>query len=137
MTSFGGQLLHSFKNTSVKMRKYYYDKLHKNIYHAILTMNVDELIHKLKIIEEENKRLQDELIQTKEHLKKYTAPASRKLYYENNKEEHKQRVKEYKEKTNYSANLSTEKKKEYARRAYLNKKEKLKKLAEQNENENI
>lgn len=87
-------------------------------------MNVDELIHKLKIIEEENKRLQDELIQTKEHLKKYTAPASRKLYYENNKEEHKQRVKEYKEKTNYSANLSTEKKKEYARRAYLNKKEK-------------
>ena len=61
-------------------------------------MNVDELIHKLKIIEEENKRLQDELIQTKEHLKKYTAPASRKLYYENNKEEHKQRVKEYKEK---------------------------------------
>lgn len=109
----------------------------KNIYHTILTMNVDELIHKLKITEEENKKLQDELIQTKEHLKKYTAPASRKVYYENNKNEHKQRVKEYKEKTNYSANLSTEKKKEYARRAYLNKKEKLKKLEEKNENENI
>ena len=59
-----------------------------------------------------------------------------KKYYENNKEEHKQRVKEYKEKTNYSANLSSEKKKEYARRAYLNKKEKLKKL-EKNENEEI
>jgi hypothetical protein len=54
-----------------------------------------------------------------------------------NKEEHKQRVKEYKEKTNYSANLSSEKKKEYARRAYLNKKEKLKKLEEKTEIENI
>ena len=96
-----------------------------NIYHTILTMNVDELIHKLKITDEENKKLQDELTQTKEHLKKYTAPASRKVYYENNKDAHIQRVKEYKEKTNYSANLSTEKKKEYARRAYLNKKEKI------------
>jgi hypothetical protein len=99
-------------------------------------MNVDELIHKLKITEEENTKLQNELIQTKEHLKKYTAPSSRKVYYENNKDEHKQRVKEYKEKTNYSTNLSTEKKKEYARRAYLNKKEKLKKLEEKNKNEN-
>ena len=44
-------------------------------------MNVDELIYKLKITEEENKKLQDELIQTKENLKKYTAPASRKVYY--------------------------------------------------------
>lgn len=92
---------------------------------------------KIKEILEENAKLKEELQATKEHLKKYTAPASRKVYYENNKDEHKQRVKEYKEKTNYSANLSTEKKKEYARRAYLNKKEKIKKLEEKNENENI
>ena len=92
---------------------------------------------KIKALEEKNAKLEQELQSTKEHLKKYTAPASRKVYYENNKEEHKQRVKEYKEKTNYSANLSSEKKKEYARRAYLNKKEKLKKLDEKNENENI
>ena len=91
---------------------------------------------KIKALEEKNAKLEQELQATKEHLKKYTAPASRKVYYENNKEEHKQRVKEYKEKTNYSANLSSEKKKEYARRAYLNKKEKLKKL-EKNENEEI
>jgi len=51
-------------------------------------MNVDEIITKNKLLEEENKKLQDELIQTKEHLKKYTAPASRKLYYKNNKDEH-------------------------------------------------
>jgi hypothetical protein len=98
-------------------------------------MNVDEIIRKNELLEEENKKLQDELIKTKEHLNIYTM--KNKNYYENNKEEHKQRVKEYKEKTNYSANLSTEKKKEYARRAYLNKKEKIKKLEENNEKENI
>ena len=100
-------------------------------------MNVDELIHKLKITEEENKKLQYELIQTKEHLKKYTAPASRKVYYENNKDAHIQRVKEYKEKTNYVYVPSPEQKKEWARTAYLNKKAKLKKLEEKNEKENI
>ena len=97
-------------------------------------MNNEELLNKLQIIEEENKKLHDELIKTKEHLKKYTAPIKNKIYYENNKDEHKQRVKEYKEKTNYSANLSIEKKKEYAITAYLNKKEKLKNLEEKNEN---
>ena len=96
-------------------------------------MNNEELLNKLKITEEENKKLHDELIKTKEHLKKYTAPIKNKIYYENNKDEHKQRVKEYKEKTNYAANLSSEKKKEYARTAYLNKKEKLKNLEETNE----
>ena len=95
-------------------------------------MNVDEIIRKNKLLEEENKKLQEELNQTKQHLNIYTM--KNKKYYENNKEEHKQRVKEYKEKTNYSANLSCEKKKEYARRAYLNKKDKLKKLEEKNEN---
>ena len=92
---------------------------------------------KINELEEKISKLEDELQATKEHLKKYTAPATSKMYYEKHKEEQKQRVREYKEKTNYSANLSTEKKKEYARRAYLNKKEKLKKLEEKNENENI
>jgi hypothetical protein len=108
-----------------------------NIYHTILNMNVDELIHKLKITEEENKKLQDELIQTKEHLKKYTSPIKNKIYYENNKDAHIQRVKEYKEKTNYVYVPSPEQKKEWARTAYLNKKAKLKKLEEKNEKENI
>ena len=58
-------------------------------------MNNEELLNKLQIIEEENKKLHDELIKTKEHLKKYTAPIKNKIYYENNKDEHKQRVKEY------------------------------------------
>ena len=86
-------------------------------------MNIEELI-------KANQILKEELEQTREHLKKYTAPIRNKLYYEENKELHKQRVKEYKEKINYSSSLSTEKKKEYARRAYLNKKTKINNILE-------
>ena len=81
-------------------------------------MNVEELINKNKLLEDENKEL-------KEKLKKYTAPARHKKYYENHKQELLEKNKEYK--------VSLEKKKEYARTAYLNKKEKLKREKEQNE----
>lgn len=57
-------------------------------------MNNDELINKNKLLEEEIKTIREELIKTKEHLKKYTAPSYKKLYYENNKEDIKQKVKE-------------------------------------------
>ena len=100
-------------------------------------MNVDELINKLKITEDELQNTKEELIKTKEHLKKYTSPIKNKIYYENNKDAHIQRVKEYKEKTQYVYVPSPEQKKEWARTAYLNKKAKLKKLEEKNENENI
>ena len=55
-------------------------------------MDKDE---KIKEILEENAKLKEELQATKEHLKKYTAPASSKVYYEKHKEAQKQRVKEY------------------------------------------
>ena len=71
------------------------------------------------------KQLRDENASLKEQLNKYLL--KNKNYYENNKEEHKKRVRDYQEKTNYNNNITKEKKKEYARRAYLNKKEKLKK----------
>jgi hypothetical protein len=83
---------------------------------------MEDLVKKL---EEENKLL-------KEKLKNYTAPKRSKTFYENHKEEILQKNKEYKEKNNYYANLSPEKKKEYARRAYLNKKEKNNKTKEDN-----
>ena len=86
-------------------------------------MNTEEYIKK---IEEENEEL-------KNKLKKYTAPLRSKTYYENHKEDIKKKVKEYKEKTNYIYEVSPEKKKEYARTAYLNKKEKLKKEKEEKE----
>lgn len=86
---------------------------------------MDELASRNAFLEEENVRLQDELDKTKEHLKKYTAPANMKKYYENHKEEIKQRVKDYNERTNYVYHPSPEQKKAWARTAYLNKKEKL------------
>jgi len=88
-------------------------------------MNVDELINKLKITEEENKKLQEELIQTKEHLKKYTAPSNMKKYYQNHKEEIIKKVKEYKKNNNYKPIIDAEKRKEYNKIAYQKRKEKL------------
>ena len=73
---------------------------------------------KIQELEEENARL-------KEQLNKYLL--KNKTYYEKNKDEHKQKVKEYQQRTNYKSTYvaSPEQKKEYARRAYLKKKEKL------------
>jgi outer membrane lipoprotein-sorting protein len=88
--------------------------------------NQSELLNKLKKLEEENEAL-------KNKLKSYTAPSRSKTYYENHKEDIKQKVKEYKEKTNYVYEVTPEKKKEYARTAYLNKKEKIKKENEEKE----
>lgn len=56
------------------------------------------------ILDENNKlkqqiillELELELEKTKEHLKQYTALSRSKKYYENNKEEIKQKVKDYK-----------------------------------------
>ena len=87
-------------------------------------MTVDELINKLKITEEENKKLQEELIQTKEHLKKYTAPSNMKKYYQNHKEEIIKKVKEYKKNNNYNPIIDAEKRKEYNKIAYQKRKEK-------------
>jgi hypothetical protein len=73
------------------------------------------------------KQLQEENNKLKEQLDKYLL--KNKSYYEKNKEEHKQKVKEYQQKINYKSNYNPtpEQKKEYARRAYLKKKEKLEK----------
>lgn len=84
-------------------------------------MNSDDIIAQLQ---EENNKL-------KEQLNQYLL--KNKNYYENHKEEHKNRVKEYQKKINYKSNYipTTEQKKEYARRAYLKKKDKLQKEKEQ------
>jgi len=67
-------------------------------------------------LEEENKILKEELEKTKEHLKKYTAPLSRKEYYLKNREKIIEKVK--------SNQVSSEKRKEYNRISYLRRKEK-------------
>jgi regulator of replication initiation timing len=80
-------------------------------------MDIDKIITENKILREEIQKLKKDLDETKEHLKKYTAPCYKKEYYEKNKETIKQKVKEYKP--------TTEQKKKWARNAYLKKKEKL------------
>ena len=91
---------------------------------------------KIKEILEENAKLKEELQATKEHLKKYTAPSSRKEYYEKNKDVIKERNRKYKETTNYKS--TPEQRKEYNKQAYLRRKEKLKKeMEEKQNNENI
>ena len=84
-------------------------------------MDNEDLINKLKIYEEENTKL-------KEQLEKYTH--SQKEYYEKNKEivmlkasENKKKLKE----------TNPEKIKEYAKRAYLKKKDRMNSLKENNE----
>jgi sugar-specific transcriptional regulator TrmB len=93
-------------------------------------MNTDEIDKLNKIITE----LQEKNKELEEHLKKYTAPTRNKSYYENHKEEIKQKIKEYREKTNYV--VSPEKIKEKNKRAYLRRKEKAK-LENNNETETI
>jgi len=78
-----------------------------------------------KELTKENALLKEEIEILKEKLKNYTAPKRSKKFYETHKEEIKQKVREYKEKTNYNSNIPKEKKKEYNRRAYLKKKEKI------------
>ena len=77
---------------------------------------------KIKEILEDNAKLKEELQATKEHLKKYTAPSYKKEYYENNKDTIKERNNKYKQ--NYKP--TPEQKKQWARTAYLKKREKLK-----------
>ena len=79
---------------------------------------------KIKELAEENAKLKEELQATKEHLKKYTAPSYKKEYYEKNKEVINERNKNYKP--------TPQQKKEYNRREYLKRKEKLKKEDDEN-----
>lgn len=76
---------------------------------------MEELLHKIKILEEENNILRVELEETKEHLKKYTAPKRNKKYYETHKEEVLNKMK--------LVPISSDKRKEYNKNYYLKKKE--------------
>ena len=81
----------------------------------------------------EIQQLKNQVCELQEQLKKYTAPTRSKRFYQNQKEELKQKAREYKEKTNYNANIPKDKKKEYNKRAYEKRKEKTKNDDVQNE----
>jgi|688.fasta_scaffold1465477_1 hypothetical protein len=86
---------------------------------------IQDLLNTIKKHEERILFLENELNETKIHLKKYTAPPNMKKYYEANKEVIKQKVKEYRIKNNYK--IPKEIAKERNKRAYLKRKEKLEK----------
>ena len=76
-------------------------------------MNIEELINEINVLREENEKI-------KKQLEKYTN--SKKIYYENNKEYVKAQAKEGLKKI---AQENPDKLKEYRRRAYLKRKEKM------------
>ena len=86
-------------------------------------MDNPEVIAIIKKYEEQIATLETQLNDTKEHLKKYTAPSNMKKYYENHKEEIKKKVKAYKEQTNYTTPKDVIK--ERNKRAYQKRKEKI------------
>lgn len=84
--------------------------------HEIISEN-QHLKVQTSVLEERCRILVESNKEFEEKLKKYTAPVRNKTYYKNHKDEILAKNKAYQ--------VSPEKKKEYARTAYLKKKEKL------------
>lgn len=83
---------------------------------------MDELI-------EENKMLKEKVIELEERLQKYTNSSGHKKYYEKNKEKI---IEDANKKLVKLKNENPDKLKEYRRRAYLKRKEKLQKEKDEN-----
>ena len=91
-----------------------------------INSNIEELLQKNAILEKEITELK---------IKLEISNAKQRKYYETHRQAQIQRVKEYQEKTNYIQKIPQEKKREYARKAYLKKKEKDRIRKEQEEKE--
>ena len=75
------------------------------------------IMNELELLKKENEELQLRIQELEERLKKYTAPARSKTYYENHKEELLEKMKKYKQ--------TPEQIKERNKKAYLKRKEKI------------
>lgn len=71
----------------------------------------------IQLLTKENEALRNKVSELEEKLKKYTAPARSKVYYENHKDELLVKMKKYKQ--------TPEQIKEKNKKAYLKRKEKL------------
>ena len=80
-------------------------------------MNDEELIKEINMLKAELEKTKIELTETKEHLKKYTAPSNMKKYYQNHKEEIVVKKKAYRQ------TVPKEKIQEYNKRYYERKKQ--------------
>ncbi len=77
------------------------------------------MMDEINLLTKENEALKNKISELEEKLKKYTAPARSKLYYENHKDELLIKMKKYKQ--------TPEQIKEKNKKAYLKRKEKLEK----------
>jgi hypothetical protein len=93
-------------------------------------ISIEELLQKNAILEKEIAELKKDSEKKKEKRNE-----KRREYYETHREEEIKKVREYQDKTNYVQKIPPEKKKEYARKAYLKKKEKDRLRREQEEKE--
>lgn len=84
--------------------------------------NIQLLIEENNILKCKINQLENELNDMKKQIEQ--SKQKTKTYYENNKEKIIERVKEYNKTNNYKPVVSSEKKKEYNKLAYLKKKEK-------------
>ena len=73
------------------------------------------IMNELELLKKENEELKNKVVELEERLKKYTAPARSKTYYENHKEELLEKMKKYKQ--------TPEQIKERNKKAYLKRKE--------------
>ena len=96
---------------------------------------IKESHKEISSLKAENESISETLNETKVHLKRYTAPASKKKYYQENKEKIINRVKKYQERTNYKQ--SKEQAKEYYKNTCLRRKEKLEETLEKEEKDDI
>ena len=55
------------------------------------------IMEEFELLKKENEELKNKVIELEERLKKYTAPARSKTYYENHKEELLEKMKKYKQ----------------------------------------
>ena len=92
-------------------------------------MDISELTKENESLKQEIIKLNNRIEELNIHLKRYTAPSRHKVYYTAHKKEILERNKAYE--------VPPDKKKEYARTAYLNKKEKEKAAKEKLSNEMI
>lgn len=88
--------------------------------------NNEELIQENSELKQKIRELETKLAETQEHLKKYTAPSRSKKYYDTHKEIIKQKITT----ANKVSPITPDKRKEYNRVAYLNRKAKSNNLAE-------
>ena len=108
-------------------RVIYLDVMHVHI----ISMDDKE---KITILQNRVSDLETQLEVTQEHLKKYTAPNARKVYYERHKEVERQRAREYKERTGYKYKPTPEQKQMYYENLKIKRKQKREEVAKLNGN---